>query len=354
MTFMTLDRRRCSALLFLAGAVLLLGLVFWAGPGAMDAARRLASRDDPVALADAGLDDALTARGFAERLEAALGAGDADLAESFIELGRQRGLAPGADQTARLERLRAEAREKTVEAFTDGFLHGQRESSAALAGAVAGDLTGYGDLRDLWNEGQKLHRGEKADMLVVGLAGAGLALSVAVWSSVGAILPARSGLTLVKNARRAGRLSTPLAHSLSAIAARAVDREALAASAAAAAKLDLAAARVAARGVLRPGAVAAFRALGSDAATIFRRAGARGVRDALALAEDGAELRRAERLATARGGATRAIFATLGRGAFVFAGLTTAAVEAVFIMLAAFVGLAMLAQRFGFWLGRAV
>jgi hypothetical protein len=351
---MTVNLRRGFALSIPVVFAVLLGLAAWALPSAIDAARLMARRDDPVAVADAGLDLALTPQRFSQGFEAALASGDADLAESFVELGRLRGLAPTAEQSARLDALRNAQKEKAVEEFADGFLHGQREGSAAFAGALAGDLSGYGDLRDLWNEGEKLHRGEKADTLVVGLAAAGLALSIATWSSIGAILPARSGLTLVKNAQRAGRLSAPLAKSLSAVAAKTVDREALAASVAAAAKLDLVAARAAVKAMLRPGAVEGFRALGADVATLYRRAGARGVKDALALAEDGAELRKAARLGAVRGGATRAIFSTLGRGALVFAGLTAAAVEAVFALLTSLLGMAMMAQRFGFWLGRVV
>jgi hypothetical protein len=131
-----------------------------------------------------------------------------------------------------------------------------------------------------------------------------------------------------------------------------VDREALAAGLAAGAKLDVAAARSAAAKVVRPGALAGFRALGDDAATIFRRAGAGGVRDALAIAEDGAELSKAAKLAKAEGRATRAILATLGRGALVFGGLAAAAVNAAFAVTSSLLGLAMLARRFGFWLGR--
>ncbi|WP_424362450.1 hypothetical protein [Methylocystis parvus] len=333
-------------------AALLLWLAARSVAPALDGLHLAGAKDDPVALAGARLDQTLSPSRFSLELDAALKAGDEGLARSFIELGRPRGLAPTSEQEARLAVLHAKADEKAVEDFTEGFLHGARDNGAALAGALVGDLTGYGDLRDLWNEGEKLKRGEEPDQLVVGLAAAGLALSAVTWSSVGAMLPARSGLTIVKGAQKAGRLSRPLAKALGASAAKAVDREALAAGVSAAAKLDVAAARVAAAKVVRPGALATFRALGEDAATLYRRAGARGTRDALAIAEDGAELRKAARLASARGGATRAIFATLGRGALVFGGLAAAAVEAVFVFLGALIGLAMLAQRFGFWLGR--
>lgn len=351
---MTLAPTRARAALLLALAALLLWLGVQSLAPALDGWRLVASRDNPVALSDARLDQLLTPARFSAQLDAALAAGDGDLADSFIDLGRPRGLAPTPQQQAQLAALHARDSKKTVEDFAEGFLHGARDNGAGFAGALAGDLTGYGDLRDLWNEGEKLSKGEQADQLVVGLAAAGLALSVATWSSVAALLPARSGLTIVKSAQKAGRLSRPLATALTGAAAKAVDREALAAGFTAIAKADLAAARLAAAKVVRPGALAGFRVLGEDAATLFRRSGARGVKDALAVAEDGAELRKAAKLAATRGGATRAIFATLGRGALVLGSLAATAANAIFLFLGALLGLAMLAQRFGFWLGRLI
>jgi len=319
---------------------------------ALDGWRLLRSADDPAALSDIQLDRILTPARFSAQLDAALEGGDDDLASSFTEVGAERGLAPSAAQKARFEALRAGAGGKAIEEFTQGFVHGGRDSGAAFAGALAADLTGYGDARDLWNEGEKLSRGEKADELVIGLAAAGLALSAATWSSVGAILPARGGMTMIKTARKAGRLTRPLATALTRTAAEAIDREALAAGLAAAAKFDVAASRAAAVKIVRPGALSTLRGLGEDAMLIYRRAGARGAGQVLALAEDGAQVRKAARLAAVKGVRTRAILATLGRSALSLGALAVTAANAVFAFLASVFGLAMLTQRFGFWLGR--
>ncbi len=349
---LVLSRIRLAAFLMLAAA-----LVWFAARSlapASDAWRFAAASDDPVALADARLDRALTPARYTAALDAALAAGDDDLARSFVALGQSRGLSATAAQQARLDSLQAEGGETTAAAFAEGFLHGARDSGAAATGALAGDISGYGDLRDLWSEADKARRGERVDEVTVGLATAGLALSAVTWSSIGALLPARSGLTILKRARLSGRLAAPLVTSTRAAVAGALDREALAAGFSAAAKLDLVAARAAAARVLRPGALAGLRTLGADAATIYRRAGAKGLEATLAVAENAGEVGKAARLAVAKGGATRAILATLGRGALVFAGFTAAAVEAVFVFLGSLFGLAALAQRFGFWLGRRI
>ncbi|MCC3244037.1 hypothetical protein LG047_01670 [Methylocystis sp. WRRC1] len=338
------------SLSFLTVALLVLTTINFSP--ALDGWRMIRSADDPAALTDAQLDKSLTPARFSEELDAALASRDEDLAASFIDLGSERGLAPSPAQKARLEELRAGAGDKALEEFAEGFVHGDRDSGAAFAGALAGDLTGYGDARDLWNEAAKLARGEKADELVIGLAATGLVLSAAAWSSIGAVLPARGGLTLVKTAQKTGRLTRPLALALTRTAARAIDREALTAGLAAAAKLDLAASRAAAARVVRPGALATFRALGEDAAVLYRQAGARGAKQVLALAEDGAQVRKAARLAAVKGGKTRAILATLGRSALGLGALAVTAANAIFASLAGLLGLAMLAQRLGFWLGR--
>ena len=49
--------------------------------------------------------------------------------------------------------------------------------------------------------------GEPADELVLGLAGVGLAVTAGTYASLGAGAPGRIGLTVVKAARKTGRMS---------------------------------------------------------------------------------------------------------------------------------------------------
>src|SRR5215470_16177060 len=53
--------------------------------------------------------------------------------------------------------------------------------------------------------------GEETDRLVLGLATAGLAVTAATYVSVGGATPVRAGLSLVKDARKVGRLGEGLA-----------------------------------------------------------------------------------------------------------------------------------------------
>ena len=52
--------------------------------------------------------------------------------------------------------------------------------------------------------------GEDTDRLVLGLAAVGLVVTAATYVSVGGVAPLRAGLTLVKDARKVGRLGEGL------------------------------------------------------------------------------------------------------------------------------------------------
>ncbi|MBX9910676.1 MAG: hypothetical protein K2Z25_18460, partial [Beijerinckiaceae bacterium] len=189
--------------------------------------------DDPVALSALRLDEALTQARLSAEVEAAIAARDAGLVESFVALSHERGLAISSDQHARITALKDGAVMRAVSDFGQGFLAGERESEAGFAGALAGDVIGFGDLRDLAVEGRKWLGGEAADPTVLAFAAAGLALSAATWISLGGALPARNGVSLLKGASRAKLLSPALTASLGRVALDAVDRPALAAGLAA-------------------------------------------------------------------------------------------------------------------------
>src|SRR5205807_3421574 len=73
-----------------------------------------------------------------------------------------------------------------------------------------GDLFVFGDIRDVVRESKHLAMGEDTDHLILGLAAAGLAVTAAAYVSLGGATPLRAGLTLVKDARKAGRLGERL------------------------------------------------------------------------------------------------------------------------------------------------
>jgi hypothetical protein len=301
---------------FAAASVLL-----W--PRAERAATVLAARHDPASLSDVQLDFMLrNDSGVLERgAEAALAAGDADLAGSFVEVAAVRNAPLPNDLQTRI--VGAVARENSVgqlaERFAVGLVTGQAEDGVGLSGTIAGDLFVFGDIRDVLRQGKRMAMGEEGDRLILGLAVAGLAATAATYVSVGGASPVRAGLTLVKDARKAGRMSEGLSRWAGRSARDLVDVPAL--------QRALAVGSLSHPGQLVPAVKAAFRAdkagafvrLAKDVGRISKRAGTRGTFDAMKLAEGPKDIARAARLAEAKGGQTRAILKLLGRGALVLA-----------------------------------
>src|SRR5205085_11622624 len=97
-----------------------------------------------------------------------------------------------------------------AKSFATGLVTGNADDVASLSGTIAGDLFVFGDIRDVVRETKHLAMGEDTDRLVLGLATAGLAVTAATYVSVGGAVPLRAGLTLVKDARKVGRLGEGL------------------------------------------------------------------------------------------------------------------------------------------------
>ncbi|WP_371926776.1 hypothetical protein [Bradyrhizobium sp. WD16] len=213
---------------------------------------------------------------------------------------------------------------------------------AALSGTVAGDLFVFGDIRDLLREGSRLASGEKADRLLLGLAAAGIAVTAATYVSVGTAAPARAGLSLVKDARKAGRLGAGLAGWAGRSAIDVVDGPMLRGAMADASVMRPAASLAALRGAVRADKVAALIRAAKDAGRIGEKAGTRGALETLRLADEPADLARAARLAEGKGTQTRALLKLFGRGALVLA--AGAFDLAVWLFGAAFALLGLLAS----------
>jgi hypothetical protein len=289
-------------------------------PHARQAAAMLAAQDDPVEISDIQLKSAQRNDQtlFANNIEAALAEGDADLAHSFVELAKDRNVALPEALSSRVGDAVAEQNSAAqyVKRFATGLVTGTAEDVASLSGTVAGDLLVFGDIRDAVREGKHLVMGEDADRLLLGLATAGLAVTAATYVSAGGMAPVRAGLTLVKDARKVGRLGEGLTQWAGRSARKIIDGPLLqTATASGAARPGIAAIKAAFRAD-RAGALVRFA---KDVGRLSERAGIRAAQDTLKIAENPKDVARAARLAEASGGKTRAILKLLGRGALLLA-----------------------------------
>jgi hypothetical protein len=292
-------------------------------PHARQAGAILAAQDDPAELSDLQVSSALRNNQaiVVDQIEAALAAHDTGLAASFVDLAKSKNISLADDLVQRVNEAVAEENTTShfARRFATGLVTGNADDAGSLSGTVAGDLFVFGDIRDVVRESKHLVMGEDTDRLVLGLATAGLAVTAATYVSVGGVAPLRAGLTLVKDARKVGRLGEGLTEWAGRSAREVVDTSVLQDAVSSAA-------------VTRPtqtvsAITAAFRAekagglvrLAKDVGRVSEKAGARGALDTLKIAEGPEDVARAARLAEASGGKTRAILKLLGRGALLLA-----------------------------------
>jgi hypothetical protein len=284
------------AIALIAAFAVLIASAIYVLPRAEHALALRLAADDPVRLAELRLAASFDAAVATREIDLALAANDIELAESFAGLAEARGIELSDEQLARLEAAgsaKAKIR-RAATRFGKGFLFGEAESAGGLAGAAAGDLLVYGDIRDLVKQGARWVRGQEVDPLMAGLATAGLAVTAGTYFAPGAGAPARAGVTLFKAARRGGKIGASLATDMTRLAR-------------------------AGRGGRAVEALA-------DVGRIEGKAGARAAMEGMRHADDVADLAKVGKLADTHGSTTLAVLKTLGRGAIALgAGAVTGA-----------------------------
>jgi len=316
-----MKRRRISTAL--AGVAISCAAAVAVWPHAREASVLLSSQDDPAIVADAGINSALRNNRniVADNIEQALARGDADLANSFVAMARDKNVAVSEDILRRVADAVAEENSTGhfAKRFATGLVTGNADDAASLSGTVAGDLFVFGDIRDVVRESKHLAMGEETDRLVLGLAAAGLAVTAVTYVSIGSAAPLRAGFSLVKDARKVGRLGEGLAEWAGRSAREVVDAPALQQAIASSSALRPRESASAIRAAFRAEKAGGLVRLAKDVGRVTEKAGTRGALDTLKIAEGPKDVARAARLAEAKGDQTRAILKILGRGALLLA-----------------------------------
>jgi len=282
-------------------------------PIGLEAESLLSAADDPVAIAERGLARAFDGPIANYEIEAALAADDADLAQSFLDLAADRGVEVRPELRQRVALAVEQANSAAAGSFASGLITGEPKDMAGLAGTALGDLFVFGDIRDAVREGSRYVGGEKYDPLILGLSAVGIAITAGTFATVGAATPARAGLSAVKAARKAGRMSGKMADWIGRSLRDVVDWSAL--KRAGAAVNEPAVAVRAAREAIKVEKADGLVKLVSDVGRVQSKAGTQAALDGLKLAEGPREMSRIAVLAEKKGSKTRAILKTLGRGA---------------------------------------
>jgi hypothetical protein len=293
-------------------------------PRGIDAGALLHAQDDPARLADLGLKRRFDTTVATREIEAALAANDIDLANSYIDLAREQSVTvdPALAERVAAANTATATTVRAVDSFGRGLVTGEPTDVAGLAGSAVGDLFVFGDLRDAAREGSRLMSGEKVDELILGLACVGLAITAGTYVSLGSAAPARVGVSVVKVARRGGKLSARMAEWMTRSVREAVDWGALKGKMSFANLVQPVAAVRAVREVVKVEKSRDLMRVVGDIGRVQGKAGTRAAIDGLKVAHGPRDLARVARLAESKGTKTRAILKTLGRSAFLLASTT--------------------------------
>jgi hypothetical protein len=313
-----MSRNRFSGAMRHPAVALAGALVFALAAGVLvrnaQAARdRALAADDPVTISDQALDHSFNAAVADREIRAALAAGDTDLAQSFVALAADRNVPvdPAVAGAVKDAADKQSSVRGTAGRFVRGLWTGEPSDMASLAGTAVGDLFVFGDIRDAAREGMRYLTGAKYDPWILGLAGVGIAITAGTYMTAGLGAPERVGLSLLKAARKTGRLNP-------ALAARA------------------------AREVVKIEEAGGLTELAGNVGRVESKAGTAAALDTLAVAEEPQDVTRMARLAAAKGGKTRAIIKLLGRAAIMVA--AGAFDAALWIFWAAFMALGFCAS----------
>ena len=299
----------------IAACAAIIVATFYVLPQGKRAAELHMAADDPAKLADLQLAAVFDQAFAAREIERALEANDVELAESFVALAEERGIPISEDLKTRLAAAQTTAAKSSRMAgsFGRGFVTGQTDDVAGLAGAAAGDLIGWGDVRDLARESWHAMTGQEVNKLLVGMSAVGLAVTAWTYMSAGAAIPVREGLSVAKVAGRTERISKGLAESVGRSFANG-------------------------RGERIGAAIA-------DLGTVQSKAGTRATLQGLREAESVSEISKLKRLANVKGRTTLAVLKTLGRNAFVLGAVALTAAGWIFAALINLVLLVVAIQK---------
>lgn len=163
-----------------------------------------------------------TPQSLSLKINEALDRDDVEDAQMYIELANYQGFALPPATLARMDgalSLGSVIMRNTLQ-FGSGFLTGDGDGFAGMAGAVTADFTVVGDVRDISVEGAKLVAGQEANRVILGLSVLGLTATAATVASGGGAAIGKAAVSLLKVAKRAGKLTAEF----TAVLARAIDR----------------------------------------------------------------------------------------------------------------------------------
>lgn len=258
------------------------------GPHAVDAVRIFGIRDDPTSLL-ARAAASSSPEEIRQRAKQALADSDPELAGSLSLVSAGNGVPFPPQLLAEIDEANRFSFTKTAGELWKGASTGRADTPTAFTAAMAADLTVVGDARDLAHE---IAMYPDQDNLMMFLAAAGVAMTANTVLTQGAALPVKGGLSILKAAKKLGKIPKSLEDDMVKIARRSVDDEVLAAMRRRAGDFDVKGAIQDGRRLLRPEAVRAAEEAGVAVSSISARQGYRATMQTLDNAGEMADLKK--------------------------------------------------------------
>lgn len=202
---------------------------------------------------------------------------------------------------------------RTVNDFATGFLEGNAQSGAGVAGAITSDFTVIGDVRDLWEQYQLYSRDEPVNELIIALAGVGVGLTAATVASAGVASPEKAGVSTAKLAARSGRLTPRFQKFLLKHGNEVFDYRAFLRAARAESNFD--GVGKAALKAYNPQAARAIKQTAEEINNIRKASSTSDALHLLKYVDDSNDLARLEKLSLKYGAETKGVMKLLGKGA---------------------------------------
>lgn len=241
---------------------------------------------------------------YEREIKRALSDGDDDLASSMLSLARQRGLVIDPQVLTAVEQASRFSFRKSAMEVWKGATGGSAETPLAFASSVVVDMTVVGDVRDLYDE---YSRYPNYDPLTVGLAAAGVASAGFAAASAMDALPIKAGVSLLKSAKKAGRLTKGLENDLKRMTADSVRSEEFWRVMRSSREMDIKGASEGVARIINQKSLSEISHVSAAVGTIASQQGYRGVIDGLKISNSLDELKKVEVLSEHYGRSFRAV-----------------------------------------------
>lgn len=277
---------------------------------------------------------------LAAQIEASIQNDNPDDARMYLSLAKTFGYSlDAAGFMPRIEALETpwQVTRRQATQFANGFMEGNGETGAGVAGAVTADFTVIGDARDLYEQYQNLQAGKDVNELITALAGVGVGLTALTVLSSGTVAPIKTGSSTLKLATRANKLSPKMQSVLIKQAMDLFDYKAFLLATRGEKNLDNL--RQAAMKAYNPKALDALSETANQVNTIRKSTSLVDTLDILRYAESADDLRRLEKLSVKYGTETKGVLKLLGKSALGTVRLLRHATELIVAALASLISL---------------